>query len=96
MKIPLQFFRLYYIWFALGWAAGLWAFFKTSDVSIAILAKSVVYPAIYYLNVQSLHKYAPYFQNQGYSATKLFVLISLSDLFIFGVLFSLIKATLYA
>lgn len=80
MKKYLQFYKLYYVWFALANFIGFWIFFfEPVPLPILFIIKASFFPAIYQLAKPSVKKYFCYFQNLGYPANKLFISVACFD-----------------
>ena len=96
MKIYLQFFRLYYVWFAIGWIAALYVYVESISLPGTIAVKASLYLILYYTSIFDVRKYWPYFQNNGCSTTRLYVSSCLIDFIAFLLVMTFINRLLYA
>jgi len=96
VKIYLQFYRLYYVWFTIGWIAGIYVYIESFSLTGALAVKASLYVLLYYTSIFDVRKYWPYFQNNGYSTTRLYLSSCLADFIAFSALITAINLVLYA
>gem|GEM_PF-842621 len=96
MKIYLQFYRLYYVWFTIGWIAALYVYIESFSLPGALAVKVSLYVMLYYTCIFDVRKYWSYFQNNGYSTTRLYLSSCLADFIAFSALITVINLLLYA
>ncbi len=84
-------YRLYLPWFPLTWLTGV--FFVGTPLSIiqAGVIHALLYPAIYLVHYPFTKRYRFYFNNQGLSLFRMFVLLCMGDLAAFLLLVSCLK-----
>ncbi|PWG80739.1 hypothetical protein [Pararcticibacter amylolyticus] len=91
MKIYLQFYRLYVVWFSVANIVGIWLFLSLPVIPVILILKIFFYIGIYFLTASSIRKYLCYFQNLGYSSLAIFLRVAAINLAAFTLLISAIK-----
>lgn len=92
----LQYYRLYYVWFTIGWIAGIYVYFQGAALAGALAVKATLYILLYFTSIFEVRKYWYYFQNSGRSTTMLYVYCCLADFLAYCIIMSCVNLILYA
>jgi len=89
MGIYYSFYRLYAVWFVLSSFFALLIYFDIQNTVLPLITKLICYPAIAGVNSGFVKRYFPFYQNQGISVPKLFLIVFGIDLIAFTGLMAL-------